>query len=424
MKLKICNVKTIQETRMIADLGVDYIGFHLVSDHDYKRKNEIKKCISELRKYYSKSSSVLITKEKTCSKLLKLVTELEPDYIQLHYPNSLYQIKFVKLNLDKAVKVIQVTTLKDRSNVSKYSDIILIDKSFLGGTGNNIETESLQKIINRIKDKEILLAGGININNIKLYKRFNVSGFDIQSKVRNEENEISYLKTREIMQEINREYTLPSGKVGFAIQNIYQENMELLNKILDLNIDFLHIDVSDGFVSNETDLSTTLELIKKINQMSSNILVQYHLFVYSECGLNKIIKALTMYKHFYSKYFLHVNRNNIKNLERILQNWEHSFSLDVKDVVSDGFNWEPFLRNEIILCLQSKSHTNRIFELGKALKILEFSGNPVVNIDRQIDYQVLLELENRNKLNVISGTYLSQNIKNNYILVKELLNNV
>lgn len=59
--LKICNIKNIFETCTAAKLGVPYLGFHLISENDFDRVDELKLCIKELRTYYPKTKSVLVT---------------------------------------------------------------------------------------------------------------------------------------------------------------------------------------------------------------------------------------------------------------------------------------------------------------------------------------------------------------------------
>ncbi len=65
--LKICNIKNIFETRTAGLMGIPFLGYHLISESDFARKNTIKKCVRELRMYYPNTKAILVTKEMDMS---------------------------------------------------------------------------------------------------------------------------------------------------------------------------------------------------------------------------------------------------------------------------------------------------------------------------------------------------------------------
>src|SRR5579872_1972297 len=86
--LKLCNIKNIYETRTAGRLGVPFLGYHLISDNDFRRGSTIKACVAELRQFFPETKSILVTKERDAAVLSSLIQDFEFDGIQLHYDGS------------------------------------------------------------------------------------------------------------------------------------------------------------------------------------------------------------------------------------------------------------------------------------------------------------------------------------------------
>lgn len=212
------------------------------------------------------------------------------------------------------------------------------------------------------------------------------------------------------------------GQIGFPIQDIRQENQELLEHVLTQGIDFLHVDVTDGYVGTETNLSETKKLLRKIRLTNPNISVQVHLFVLSKSSLIRIISQLPNTLN--QKYYLHLNRDNLSEFKPVdFKKYHIHLAFDVIDILEAKIPDSFLNQAEVIVCLQSREEQKRCQNFDKALLILQ-KHNPsiVVTLDRSIDLSTIKNIKNRQHLNVICGNYLKEDFESRYKLLKENLN--
>lgn len=229
----------------------------------------------------------------------------------------------------------------------------------------------------------------------------------------------------EIRTKNNKQQKLIKSSVGFAIQDIKQKNQEMLSNIFKSNIDFLHVDVSDGFAGIKSNIATTHNLLEKINLniTNRNGPVQIHLFVLNEDGYNRFVKLLELNKHRNILKFLHVNRDNYKNFSKeLLNNPDIYFGVDVRDILDDLLPNEFYLKKQLIICLQSKEDDLRINNFNIAFdKLIQVNKDVIVTVDRSIDYDSLKKIEKAKGLNVVAGSYLKMDIVKGYDLLKSLI---
>lgn len=431
MILKFCNIKNIFETRIAGKLKIPYLGFHLVSENDFKRLPIIKSCVRELRSYFPTTIPVLITKERKTSEIIELINQIEFGAVQLHYPDSDEQISSLRGTFGKNIEIFQVITPDQNCQVNSDADITILDKSFIGGTSRQIDASSLSVLLEKIKGNKILLAGGISMNNVHNYEDLNISGFDIQSSLKSEatgkfEN-TNYNRMLDTAKILGYGLNDQSGQVGFAIQDIFQNNSDLLEPALEGQVDFLHVDISDGFVVKETDLNSTGALIAKIRNMSTHIPIQLHIFAKSEDSVLNILNQLKITsEQENTRTFVHINRDNFQYFGKAFTaHDEVYFSVDVKDLIDELFPWEQFIKKHIFICLQSKEHKDRVQNLNQGLKMINYSSKhqTTITMDRGIDFETVLGVENLTNLNFVCGTYLRENISRNYALLKQFIAN-
>lgn len=431
MILKYCNIKNIFETRIASRLKIPYLGFHFVSENDFERLPIIKSCVRELRSYFPATIPVLVTKERKTNEIIELINQIEFGAVQLHYPDSTEQISSLRGTFGNKIEIFQVITTDQNYEVNCDADITIIDRSFIGGTGQQIDIPLLTAFLEKIKGNKVLLAGGISMNNLHDYSGLNISGFDIQSSLKSEtpgkfEN-TNYNRMLDTAKILGYGLNDQPGQVGFAIQDIFQNNGDLLEPAMDGQVDFLHVDISDGFVVKETDLLSTASLITKIRGMSTHVPIQLHIFAKSENSVANILNQLKITgEQENTKTFVHINRDNFQSFGKafITRN-EIYFSVDVKDLIDELFPWEQFIKKQIFICLQSKEHKERVQNLNQSLKMINYSSKnkPTVTMDRGIDFETIMGIEDLTNLNFVCGTYLRENISRNYILLKQFITN-
>lgn len=423
-KIKFCDIKNIFETRTAGKLGVDYLGFHLISENDFKRLDLIKICIKELKMFYPNTKSVLVTKENDIETLIKLINSMEFDAVQLHYFNSNEIIDNLKGVYGDSVEIFQVLT-SESDKPNKNADNYILDKSFVGGTGKEIGFDKVNTLVKSLNIKNIFLAGGIAAENLYKYIDLDIYGFDIQSNIKaatkTEFENTDANKMSTIAKLLYKESIISNHQVGYAIQDIVQQNIDTLDEAILAKIDFLHIDITDGFVEQSTNLNLTLELIKNIREKSSHINVHYHIFAKSEESYEQMIKFLDIETDISSKIFLHINRDNYDKFEsEKLTSEKINYSLDVKDLIDELFPWEKFIKDETLVCLQSKNHTERVSNFNRAHKMINYAhkGPVSITIDRSVDLETIKDIEDVETVNIVSGSFLRSNLSQNYYLLK------
>jgi len=187
VKIKICGVLDHNIMSIISDLNVDYVG--LVFFEKSPRNISIEKAKSIVKYLNNSTKTVALTVNATDQFLKNIVTNLSPDYIQLHGKESPYRCFDIKKKFK--TKIIKAVSAKSSKNlnfeINKYkfvTDKIIIDspKDHLpGGNGKTFNWKILKKGKKKIN---WLLAGGINLSNVsKAIKITKTKGLDISSGV-------------------------------------------------------------------------------------------------------------------------------------------------------------------------------------------------------------------------------------------------
>ena len=187
VKIKICGVLDHHIMSMISDLNIDYVG--LVFFEKSPRNISIEKAKSIVKYLNNSTKTVALTVNATDQFLRNVVTNLSPDYIQLHGKESPYRCFEIKKKFNtKIIKAISAKSFKNLNfEINKYkfvTDKIIIDspKDHLpGGNGKTFNWKFLKK---EKKNINWLLAGGINLSNVsKAIKITKSKGVDISSGV-------------------------------------------------------------------------------------------------------------------------------------------------------------------------------------------------------------------------------------------------
>ena len=187
VKIKICGVLDNHTMSTISNLNVDYVG--LVFFEKSPRNISIEKAKSIIKNLNNSTKIVALTVNATNQFLRNIVTNLSPDYIQLHGKESPYRCFEIKKKFKtKIIKAISAKSSKILNfEINKYkfvTDKIIIDspKDHLpGGNGKTFNWKILKK---GKKKMDWLLAGGINLSNVsKAIKITKTKGLDISSGV-------------------------------------------------------------------------------------------------------------------------------------------------------------------------------------------------------------------------------------------------
>jgi phosphoribosylanthranilate isomerase len=169
-RVKICGITNLRDLKIVLGQGTDAIG--VITGIPSSARNvppDVAKSLIEKTPIFTKS--VLVTSPKSLNEAINLCKYLKPDAIQIYENIDLRKLSSAVPNID-IIKPFSVnfSSLENLTlNDINLFDAILFDtstKTKLGGTGKIHDWEISKKIAQIIKPKPIILAGGLDSNNI------------------------------------------------------------------------------------------------------------------------------------------------------------------------------------------------------------------------------------------------------------------
>jgi phosphoribosylanthranilate isomerase len=173
IKVKICGITREEDLKMVSALGADAVGF-VVEVPSSPRNISLKKAEKLIKLVPIFTKSVLVMVPTSIDELLKTYEKLSPDAIQIHGENlpdaSTLREKLPNTPLIRAITANPINALEVASDASKSSDAILLDSSAhgrYGGTGIVHDWDLSKRVKQVIHPKPLILAGGLNPENVK-----------------------------------------------------------------------------------------------------------------------------------------------------------------------------------------------------------------------------------------------------------------
>ncbi|MCS6959660.1 MAG: phosphoribosylanthranilate isomerase [Pseudanabaenaceae cyanobacterium SKYGB_i_bin29] len=181
--VKICGITQRAQAEMIADLGVDFLGFIVVPNTPRYVPPD---CLPPLVENLPKSvKTVCVFRNQSVGEVTSVINTCRLDAIQLHGQESLgfcQQIRelFPHKLLIKAIAVRGVSDLQLAQTYAKVIDVLLLDNGS-GGTGKPIDWSLLT---NFHSPCPWWLAGGLSPSNVKdAITQTKPNGIDLSSGV-------------------------------------------------------------------------------------------------------------------------------------------------------------------------------------------------------------------------------------------------
>jgi phosphoribosylanthranilate isomerase len=175
MRVKICGITNYEDAKVACDFGADALGFIFYEKSPrYIEPLKAREIISKLPPFVKKIG--VFVDINSCD-INQIVSESSVDLSQIHFSPT--QDNFYKL-LER--KYIKVTRAKVKTDIHKSIENFTLIDSFVDGYGGMGVTINLDwfEFVNR---ERIILAGGIDIDNILKVKSYNFYGVDICSGV-------------------------------------------------------------------------------------------------------------------------------------------------------------------------------------------------------------------------------------------------
>ena len=187
MKLKFCGFKTLDDVEKAKNLNVDAIGF--IHYPKSKRFVDVQTINQFTQLIPDDKEKVVIVVNPSKNTISDLITHTGITTIQLHGDETLATINYIK-QIAPQLKIIKALPAKDlatlQQSIIHYQqsvDLFIIDtpSEDFGGTGKVYDWS----ILKSLSDIEFLIAGGINLENIKKIEQLNLNhvGYDIASGI-------------------------------------------------------------------------------------------------------------------------------------------------------------------------------------------------------------------------------------------------
>ena len=162
VKVKICGIRTLEAAKAAISAGADFLGFNFVSASPrYIKPSEAYDIIGNL----SKNTKVVgVFANEKREKIMKLISHLKLDFVQLHGDEKPDECKLT--HLAGVIKAFRLDPkFNDREFIDKVSaydvDYIMVDRKING------EALDLYRVQRVSRAYRIFLAGGLTAENVK-----------------------------------------------------------------------------------------------------------------------------------------------------------------------------------------------------------------------------------------------------------------
>ena len=192
MYVKICGIRRQEDALIATELGADAIGLLVGQKHnslDFISATVARDIARALPPWVE---AVLVTHIKEIDELERLLQESEITTIQLHSeiaPSSVERLRhrLPHLKIFKSVNIISADSVAYPEAFAQLVDGFVLDSinvttGQVGGTGKTHDWSVSREIVMRYPDVPILLAGGLNSENVRsAIERVRPFGVDVNS---------------------------------------------------------------------------------------------------------------------------------------------------------------------------------------------------------------------------------------------------
>ena len=177
MYVKICGIRRHEDALIAAELGVDAIGLLVGQRHNSPDFISVAVAREISRNLPPSVEAVLVTHITEVDEIERLLRQSGITTIQLHSEITADSVanlraRFPDLKIFKSVHVISADSVADPEAFRKVVDGFVLDTinvatDQVGGTGKTHDWSISQKIVTRYPEIPIILAGGLNSENVR-----------------------------------------------------------------------------------------------------------------------------------------------------------------------------------------------------------------------------------------------------------------
>jgi indole-3-glycerol phosphate synthase/phosphoribosylanthranilate isomerase len=186
---KVCGMTRLQDIETAAHAGAKYVGFIMVESSPRYIAIDVANALIEHAKQSFNLIPVLVVKDLPLDEVVSMINALKVDVVQLHGNEDASFIESLRQQLkqrDSKVQIWKAIAVSDAlpELFPKVDKVLLDTKSADGGSGGTglvFDWRILDSL--SFEHPPIMLAGGLNPDNISLAKSLPVVGFDLNSGV-------------------------------------------------------------------------------------------------------------------------------------------------------------------------------------------------------------------------------------------------
>jgi phosphoribosylanthranilate isomerase len=196
VKVKICGFMEQGDVTEACRAGADMIG--VIVDAPVRRSVTPERAMSLFSVVPKSVSRVAVIVPKDVDHAIRIVHELNPDYLQTHGSMAAAELKDIKEAT--GVRIIAVVSVPQKVekpqriidqalDVAKVADFILVDTEHAGKGGGTALTHdwNMSRLVREAIDRPLILAGGLRPNNVRAaIKAVEPYGVDVASGVESE----------------------------------------------------------------------------------------------------------------------------------------------------------------------------------------------------------------------------------------------
>jgi len=200
-RIKVCGMREVDQVSALVDIGVDAIG--MIFFDKSPRNVSIEKA-KEIRKVIPAFVDLVgVFVDKDVDEINAISADVGLNRVQLHGDQAADFASSLNCSYIKVIRVESIKVITTKIKEHPHADAFLLDtfaQHAFGGTGEKIPEEMLPKPL----PKNIILAGGLNDNNINSALQFEPFAVDVNSGVEISPGNKDIQKVKKMIQEIRK----------------------------------------------------------------------------------------------------------------------------------------------------------------------------------------------------------------------------
>ncbi len=211
VRIKVCGITNEEDTRLLAGLGVDALGF-IIIEREFPRKISVESAKSIISRLPSSVSSVVAVVREDIESIIEICRTINPDALEIHSDMEIDGLRLIKKRLP-GIELIRTVFVRDNHaveiarKINAYVDYIHLDNP-LGAHG--VLDWGICRAIAEECTKPVILAGGLNPDNVqKAILAVRPNAVDVMSGVEDKKSgRIDFGKVKEFLRAA-KEISLP-----------------------------------------------------------------------------------------------------------------------------------------------------------------------------------------------------------------------